>query len=72
VLLGGVSGSLKRHDCAAESNAAARHAPIPAVDRYLAVLAAIMMMERVTSRGARLAPLVGLALIGVAVTAPLR
>jgi hypothetical protein len=28
--------SLKRDDCAAESNAAARHAPIPAMDRYLA------------------------------------
>jgi predicted metal-binding membrane protein len=38
---------------------------------WMAVLAAVMTVERVTRYGSRLAPLVGLALIGVAVLAPL-
>lgn len=38
---------------------------------WMAVLAMVMMVERVTRWGSRLAPPVGLALIGVAVMAPL-
>lgn len=38
---------------------------------WMALLAAVMMVERATTCGVRLAPLVGLALIGVAVLAPL-
>ncbi len=38
---------------------------------WMAVLAAVMLVERVARSGSRLAPLVGLALISVAVLAPL-